>query len=177
MLYSRETLVAAIREQGITYLAPSDAQPTEAISSEADLILAILEHPDPRLHLALVSLFIRHPDWAGHVPALVKRLSSSHFLNLQTLYMAAVYLQRLWLIHLSLYLDNLSLLPDLYSHQLGLPPADERFGKAGLYALAEAWSARSPYPFNWLASLNKTMELFLTQLSMERPLHESTPAG
>jgi hypothetical protein len=177
MQYQREILVAAIRERGITYLAPSDAESTESFASEEDLIMAILNQPDPRLQLALVNLFILRPDLAKYVSTLVERIPPPQSLDLQTLYMAAVYLQRVWFIRLGLYLDNISPLPDLYSRQLELPPADERFGKSGLYALTEAWSARSPYPFDWLTSLNKMMDLFFEQLKMEKPLHESTPVG
>jgi hypothetical protein len=175
MRYQRETLVAAIREQGLTYLAPSDAKPTETLDSEEDLVTAVLNQSDSRLQLALVNLFILRPDLAEYVPTLVEKLPAAQALDLQTLYMAAVYLQRLWYIRLGFYLGDISLLPDLYSRQLKLPPADERFGKAGLHALAEAWSARSPYPFNWSASLNKTMELLFEQLRTEKPLNESTP--
>ena len=173
MNYNRETLVAKLREQGITYLAPSDAKATENLSSREEFIIALLNQSDSRLQLALISLFIRHPDWAIIVPTLEKKISSTKFLELQTLYMAAVYLQRLWWTRLNLYLNNLALLPDLYSSQLGLPPADERFGKAGLYALADVWAARSPYQFNRLVSLNKTMDLLFEQLKMESRSHES----
>lgn len=174
MKYQRETLVAKLRERGISYLAPSDAAASEVISSDQDLIQAILQQSDARLRLALVSLFIRRPDLAEYVPALVEKVAPAQAVELQILYMAAVYLQRLWLTRLSFYLENISLLPDLYSHELKLPPADERFGKAGLYALAEMWSARSTYSFNRLVSLNKMMDLFFEQLKMERPLREST---
>ena len=177
MEYQRETLVAELRERGIAYLAPSDAQATEIISSVEELIIAILNQPDSRLQLALVPLFIRHPELAEYVPALAQKVTPAQALDLQTLYMAAVYLQRLWLTRLSFYLENISLLPDLYSHQLKLPPADERFGKAGLHALAEDWSARSLYPFNRLASLNKTMDLFFEQLKLEKRPRESAPIG
>ena len=81
--------------------------------------------------------------------------------------MAAVYLQRLWRRRFSLYLANMTLLPDLYSGSMSLPPADERYGKAGLHALTAAWTARSPYPFNRLASLNKVIDLFFAQLKLE----------
>jgi hypothetical protein len=141
------------------------------------LITAILNQSDVRLQLALVNLFILRPNLAEYVPTLVEELPPAQSLDLQTLYMAAVYLQRLWRIRLGLYLDNISLLPDLYSHQLELPPTDERFGKAGLHALTEAWSDRSPYPFNWLASLNKTLELLFEQLKLEKPLNEPTPVS
>ncbi len=175
MQYQRETLVAALRGWGITYLAPSDARSTETIPSAEDLIIALLTQPDSRLQLALVMLFIRHPDLADCVPALIKKSAPALALELKTLYLAAVYLQRLWLTRLSFYLDDISLLPDLYAQELKLPPAEERFGKTGLVLLAETWSARSQYPFNRLASLNKTMDLFFEQLKMERTSRESTP--
>lgn len=170
MGYTRETLVAKLREQGVTYLAPSDAVATEAIPSSEALLAALVGQPDSRLRLALVPLFIRHPDWADCVSSLVGQLDPAAVLELKTLYMAAVYLQRLWKTRLGLYLDNHALLPDLFSQELGLPPADERFGKNGLYDLTDGWKARSRFPFDRLAALNQTIELFFQQLKLERPL-------
>ena len=82
--------------------------------------------------------------------------------------MAAVYLQRLWKTRLGLYLDTSILLPDLFSRQMALPPADERFGKTGLYDLADEWKARSRFPYDRLAALNNTMDLFFAQLKLEK---------
>lgn len=170
MNYQRETLVAALREYGIRYLAPSDAVATEPIPADKELIAALLEQSDPRLQMALVPLFIRNPQLAVDVADLANQLSPVFALDLKTYYMAAVYLQRLWQIRLGFYIDNEPLLPDYYSQALHLPPADERFGKPGLYDLADAWVERSPYPFNRLASLRKTMDLFFEQLKLENPL-------
>ena len=167
MAYKRETLVAELRERGVAYLAPSDALATEIIPSDDALLVALLEQPDARLQLALVPLFLRCPELARIVAQLVNQLDEALTLELQTLYMAAVYLQRLWKTRLGFYLDNTLLLPDLFSQQLGLPPADERFGKNGLHDLADAWKERSRYPFNRLASLNNTMDLFFAQLKLE----------
>ena len=89
-------------------------------------------------------------------------------LELQTLYMAAVYLQRNWRSRLSIYLDDMTLLPDLFSSHLGLPSPEERFGKTGLYALAEAWQARSQYPFARLEALHSTIDLFFEQVRLEK---------
>lgn len=176
MINPRETLVAELRRRGITFLAPSDARSPHTLS-DPDLIVAVLEQPDTRLHLALVTLFIRRPYLAQVVSDLVEIVPPSLALELQTLYMAAVYLQRLWATRLALYLGPLPTLPDLYSSSLKLPPADERFGKTGLHALAEAWAARSTYPFNRLASLNKFMDLFFEQLKLESSTYEPTLAG
>ena len=168
MQYDYETLVAELRAHGITYLAPSDAIAT---TSDDALVRALLEQPDNRLQLALVPLFIRQPELAHHLPFLVEQMDASLVLELQTLYMAAVYLQRHWKTRLGFYLDTGVLLPDLFSQQLGLPPADEYFGKAGLYDLADAWKARSHYPFDRLAALKTTMNLFFEQLKLENRMN------
>lgn len=177
MSYQRETLVAELRKRGITYLAPSDAQATEEIADDAALIMALLHQDDSRLKLALANMFLRHPELAQSLGQLIEQLDRKSTVDLQTLYTAAVYLQRLWRSRLTFYLGKLDLLPDLYSAQLGLPPAEERFGKVGLYALAESWQARSAYPFNRLASLNKAIDLFFEQLKIERRQHEFTSTG
>jgi hypothetical protein len=169
MEYTRETLVAELRAHGITYLAPSDAVATETIPSAEVLLAALIRQSDSRLRLALVPLFIRRPALADCVSSLVDRFYPAAALELKTLYMAAVYLQRLWKTRLGFYLDNRTLLPDLFSQEMGLPSADERFGKTGLYDLADSWKARSRYPFDRLAALNQLMDLFFEQLKLERP--------
>jgi hypothetical protein len=168
VVFPRETLVAALKEQGITYLAPSDAVADEALTSPDQLLTALLLQSDARLQLAIVSLFLRQPVLAETVPALAARLDASLSLELQTLYMAAVYLQRHWQSRLSIYLDDMTLLPDLFSRQMDLPPPEERFGKTGLHELAEAWQARSQYPFARLDSLHNTIDLFFEQLKLEK---------
>ena len=52
--------------------------------------------------------------------------------------MAAVYMQRHWKSRLGLYLDDITILPDLFSQQMGLPPPEERFGKTGQLSLLHA---------------------------------------
>lgn len=168
----REILVAKLREEGISYLAPSDAVTDQSITSDDTLLVALLEQPDARLQLALIPLLIRRPELSHHVLSLMGQIDQQLVIELQTFYMAAVYLQRLWKTRLGFYLNTTTLLPDLFSKQLGLPPADERFGKNGLYDLAEAWKARSPYPFDRLSALKSTMDLFFEQLKIESRANE-----
>lgn len=173
MNYDRETLVAHLRPYGITYLAPSDAVASEIIEKEADLIRALLTSGDERLQLALVPLFISAPKLAHFVSDLVRELSEAEALDLKTYYMAAVYLQRIWHIRLGFYYDEVDPLPDHFSSELKLPSPKERFGKVGLYALVDQWQNRSIFPFNYMASLNKTVELFFEELwlSTRNPVH------
>jgi hypothetical protein len=174
--YNRDALVAQLWEQGVRYLAPSQVDlPASSRVSSNELILRLSSHPDARLRLALVALLILRPSWGSYVHSEMHDLAEPLRTELQALYTAAVYLQRLWHTRLRIYLGKFDVLPDLYSSQLGLPAAEERHGKAGLHALS-AWQARrSPYLFNWLSSYNKVMNLLFGQLKMEAK--QSEPAA
>lgn len=166
--YSRDALVAALRDRGVAYLAPSDAVAREMPESNEQLLRALLHQDDSRLRLAIVPLLLRHPEISASVPDLAVGLDETASLELQTLYMGAVYLQRNWWSRLRIYLDEMTLLPDLFSHQMGLPLPSEQFGKTGLHELADAWQARSKYPFERLQAFNSTFELFIGQLKLEK---------
>ena len=164
----RDDLVAALRERGIRYLAPSDPQAGDAAAlAPQELIADLAAQADARLRLTLIPLFILHPEWADLVPRAAAEMDELGRTELMACYTAAVYLQRLWSIRLGLYLPVVSPLPDWFSERMGLPSPDERHGKVGLYALADWHAARSPYPFNWLASYQRVMEQLFDQLKQE----------
>ncbi|MEM7126966.1 MAG: hypothetical protein AAF702_11600 [Chloroflexota bacterium] len=177
MNYERETLVAYLRQYGITYLAPSDAVATEVIESEQELVRSLLLSGDERLQMALVPLFIRNVHLSKHIPVLIEKLSPENALDLKTYYMAAVYLQQIWHIRLGFYIDNSVSLPDLFSGEMNLPSPGERFGKVGLYDLVDDWRNRSIFPFNYMASLNKVMDLFFEDLILTIPEPHYAPAN
>ncbi len=171
----REVLVAELRERGIRFLAPSNAdaaamsrqKPDSEGLADAQLLLALAQHPDPRLRLALIPWFILQPELHSTLSGVIHTLSPRARIELKALYMAAVYLQRLWWTRLSFYLDDLDELPDLFSKELGLPPPAERHGKVGLHALAEWHAGQSDYPINRLASYEKVMDSLFGQLKQE----------
>ena len=165
---SRETLVAALREWGVRFLAPSDARSLPEPLAPEELISRLAGHSDPRLRLALVPLFILHPELTNLLPLISQPLAGHE--NLMKLYTAAACLQRMWSIRLGFYLRNVHLLPDLYSVKLGLPPADALGGKHCLYALAERET------FSQLSAYEGVIEMLFAQLK-EEAQYEPTPAG
>ena len=167
--------MTGLAQNGIRFLAGGDAEANRL--SPMELIAGLARHPDPRLHLALTSLFLLHPEWAIHVPSIAATLDGAALVELQARYMAAVYLQRWWRTRLGFYLDDFPLLLDLYSHALGLPSPDERFGKTGLVALADWHAQHSAYPFNRLASYHKSADLLFGQLIAEARQHEFATTG
>ena len=166
----REALVAELRERGIRFLAPSDAEPGPERLSDTQLLTALAQHPDPRLRLALIPWLLLHPEVHTAILDVIHQLPPAGRTELQALYMAAVYLQRLWRTRLSLYLGYFEELPDLFSRELGLPSPEERYGKVGLHALAEWHANQFDYPVNRLASYKKIVYLLFEQL--EREAHD-----
>ncbi len=173
LISERDRLAAALGEYGVRFLVGSDGIPSAlAHLTPIDLIASIASNQDPRLRMALTALFLLHPDWSSHVPGIAERLNGGALIELKARYMAAVYLQRRWKTRLGYYIENPGELPDYFSAELGLPPANERFGKPGLYALAEWHAKRSDYPYNRLASYEKALELLIGQLRAETRQHE-----
>ncbi|MFQ5616866.1 MAG: hypothetical protein ACE5GO_10475 [Anaerolineales bacterium] len=164
---SYETLVAALREWGIRYLAPTNAKPGPTPIPPAELIARLADHPHPRLRLALIPLFIRHPNLAESLPS--QTLTPAARETLHKLYMAAVCLQRMWHIRLSFYLENQTPLPNLFSEQLGLPRVTAENSKICLHMLAGRET------FNQFSAYEGVMDLFFEQLKLEARNEPASP--
>jgi hypothetical protein len=105
------------------------------------------------------------------LPTLIQELPPRDCTELKAFYMAAVYLQRLWRTRFRFYLGEFEELPDLFSGELALPSPTERYGKAGLHALAQWHANQSDYPLNRLASYNRMADLLFEQLKQKARNH------
>ncbi len=161
-------LVAQLAEYGIRHIRTAESWP-EAVPplSPQALITALARQPDPRMREALIPLFLRHPEYAKHVPALEKNLDQAAVDVLRHLYTAAVYLQRLWHSTLGIYLGDFPALPNYFGESVyGLAPVDESFGEEGLRQLAQLMEDRTGY--EWLSAYQSVLDLFLEQLELDR---------
>jgi hypothetical protein len=163
-LLDEAALAATLAQYDVYYLRTATKASPLSIAPP-DLIVALAQHSEPRLHEALIPLFLRHPEFAVYVPDLVDQLPPDASQMLSHLYTAAVYLQRLWRSKLEMYLGPHSLLPDYFGEsEWQLPPPDEHFGEAGLRVLAE--KLRSETGINWLSAYESSMSLYLYQLRL-----------
>jgi hypothetical protein len=162
----RERLVAALRQRGVDWLAPSEAR--GAPVPDETLIASLAAHADPRLRQALIGLFLLHPDLAGVVPRVAATLDACANRELQAYYTAAVYLQTMWRIRLGHYLPAVHDLPDHFSLALRLPPRQDEYGKAGLYALAEWHASRAPFKCNYVSAYDGVADLLFASLKRQR---------
>lgn len=160
-------LVTALRAQGIRHLAITEPAASYTVLDIKTLICRLADHPEPRLRAALIPLFLRHPDAAGCVPELIQLLAPAAADTLRHFYTAAVYLQRLWLSTLHMYLGSFALLPDHFGQShYHLSPPDDKFGEAGLRSLARLYGSQTG--LDWLSVYDTTMNLFLQQLRLDQ---------
>lgn len=145
------SIISALKAWGIHYFAPGDIAP-QPISPEK-LVFLLAGHKSPRFRLALIPLFLLHPEWSQFLTV------PSVPLAVQKYYTAAVCLQRMWSVRLGFYLGKQQELPDLFSANLGLPPPDLMYGKACLQALAEQ------EVFNQFSAYLGTMDLLFAQFN------------
>lgn len=161
-LLDEEALATTLAQYDIYYLrtaTKADPLPLEP----GELIAALAQHSSPRLHEALIPLFLRHPEFATYVPDLVETLPPAASEMLSHLYTAAVYLQRLWRGKLEMYLGLSPLLPDYFGEsEWGLPAPTEHYGEAGLRVLAEKLRLKTGY--NWLSTYESVISVYLRQL-------------
>ncbi len=159
-------LIQALATRSVCHLRAAKSAPDTPPLDDETLIAALARHPEPRLREALIALFIRHPEYAARVESLAAILEPSARETLQHMYTAAVYLQRFWRGALSIYLGRFTLLPDYFGQSLlGLREPDERFGEAGLRALAEHFKQKTGD--EWLSAYESAMNLLLDQLRLE----------
>ena len=105
----RNQIVENLRIFGICYLVSDKIkQETRDRLPVQVLIKRIAESSDPRLRLALIALFIRHPRKSTVVPGVVELLDEPACTELKTSYMAAVCLQRFLIPRLKLYMKDYS---------------------------------------------------------------------
>lgn len=171
----RDRLVAALRQRGVDYLAPSDAQGEPL--DDRTLIERLAAHEDPRLRQALIALFIVQPHLAPLAADLRPVLPEPAATELTAHYLAAVYLQTMWLTRLGHYQTPVTRLPDYFSKALGLPPPKEMFGKAGLHALAAWHAARTPKHGNRISEYEGVFSLIIERIKSRARRHVAPAPG
>jgi hypothetical protein len=145
MMFPRDHLVAALHARSICYLAPTP-HGDEPHLTDDELLIGLAASNDGRLRFALAALLLVHPELAEKTiclieqrcnPAPEKQPPEWVWDEMRQQYVAAMYLQRMWRTRLNMYLGEKSLLPEHFTQELDLPPANAMFGELGLRALTE----------------------------------------
>ena len=160
-------LIADLRLLGISTLIPTEPTEPNPNVEPAHLIRGLAEASETRLRLALIPVFLRHPELASLVQPLLSELSQRGQQTLQFLYTAAMYLQHGWRTRLRTYLGDLPTIPDLFSHHLKLPAPEWHHGELGLRVLAERQRQVERSFGDWRGDYQDAIDAFFKQLELE----------
>lgn len=122
------------------------------------LIAALAESDEARLRLALIPLFLQHPEFASHVrDAALMQLKSSARLTLQCYYTAAVFLTKIHQLSQAL--------PDHFSQDLQLEITNDP--QVNLRLLANQQRKLSGETVNWLGTYQHAAQIWLRALELQ----------
>lgn len=163
--HSEAALAAELDRLGLRFVTSSaEDAPPFALSTE-DLIAALASSKEARLRMALIPLFIAHPEYSRFVSQVSQELVGQAQITLVCYYTAAVLLQRKYaqrLLRLGLEVSDL---PDIFGHSLALPLNSS--ADALLLRLAEQQTQMSGRPINWYGTYEHAMERFIRRLELE----------
>lgn len=175
-----QELITLLRTWGITYLVGDNDGSTKGAEeplSPTTLITRLARCSYPRIRDASIALFLLHPEIA---PSALEALAISEVAvaeQITTLVLAALYLQRLWSIRLTLAFGHTPAFPEqpfapLWRNRQ-LPPPVCHDGKWGLEVLQRAEQRRTGLPFNYRADWQNQIDHLLQQEeAYQRPISD-----
>ena len=129
------------------------------------MISALASSTESRLRLALIPLFLQHPEFASYVRTAAGRLSPPARVTLQCYYSAAAWLQRKYQARLSRLLGRKPILPDLFSKELDIVIQEDP--ETNLRALALRHQVLSRRKINWLGTYEQGAKKFMSHLDRQ----------
>ncbi len=123
------------------------------------LLAALAQSDEPRLRLALIPLFLEHPEFARHVRMVAHQLTPSARLTLQCYFTAAYWLAKI------LPGQHVSL-PDLFSKELKLSITDDP--NKNLRSLAKRQRELSGMSVNWFGTYHHAVQIWRKGLELKR---------
>jgi hypothetical protein len=172
--YAQEDrVVAELAQLGVGYLSRQGTGEPPKSSSPDILIADLIRQPTSRVRIAVISLFLAHPEYAQYVPAALKSLPGRHAQILKIYYSAAFLLQKQYARSLQPFLgDKWKWLPDLFSQELGLAAVSP---KEQIRKLAQTQSEIMRTELNWAGTYDNAAHLLLRRWQMENIWNQSQP--
>jgi hypothetical protein len=156
---SGDQLTNALHTLGVHFVLGRQKNDELLHQHPALLVAALAASNEARLRLALIPLFLEHPEFATHARAVANTLDPSARLTLQCYYSAAVWLGQI-------HQPGKTHLPDHFSKDIGLVPTDEP--EQNLRLLAKRHKEQSGAQINWLGTYHHAAEIWLKGLELQK---------
>jgi hypothetical protein len=160
-----DELASALHTLGVDFILGEASAEETYHQRPAVLITALAESKDARLRLALIPLFLDHPEFTAYVQKAAQSLASEARLTLQCYYTAAVLQQQKYSARLKMLIGEKQLLPDLFSQDLGLATTGDPDQR--LQLLARRHRALTGAEVNWLGTYQHAVQVWLRGLEVQ----------
>jgi len=168
-----DRLVAELAKLGVGYLSRQGvAEPRKTPRPEI-LIADLFCQPTSRVRVAVISLFLAHPEYAQYVPASLQSLPKQNAQILKIFYSTAFLLQKQYARSFRPLLGpQWKWLPDLFSNELGLAALSP---KDALIKLAQTHTALKKTELIWVGTYNDAACHLLRRWQMEKKWNQLHP--
>ncbi|HXL35928.1 MAG TPA: DUF6036 family nucleotidyltransferase [Ktedonobacteraceae bacterium] len=168
-----DELIGILRAWGISFLVGLDysGSPSKIVRDQESAV-ALIQHlaqcdEYPRVRDASIALFLLHPELANAVLQAIQESELEIAERIIVLTLATLYLQRLWLLRLTIALGHTPSFPEQRFEFLwesrNLPSPAYHYGKYGLSALQEAEQRRTGFPFTFIGDWQNQVDQLLLQ--------------
>ena len=165
------TLIDLLRLWGVSYLMSfkplSDLAQKEQMSPSKLIQYLAQQNENPRIRDASISLFLLHPELASVVLETIRTSEHGTAEQIITSVLAALYLQRMWFIRLTLAFGHLPDFPEepfVHLWQMRhLPPPAYHDGETGLLTLQAFEQRRTSMPFTFMVDWQNQINHLLWQ--------------
>jgi len=162
---SADELIGALNALGVHFLAGGESVVPFPALPPARLLAALAQQTDARLRLAIVALLLWRPELARAIPEATAYLAEPALTTLKLFYTAAALLQQEYAAQLHDLLGQWEPLPDLFSEELQIPPADST--EVRLKRLGECHRSLSGLAANWIGTYKYAAERLIKRLEWE----------
>ena len=146
-----DQLANALCVLNVKFLFGDNTNDASLHKQPARLIAALAESDEARLRLALIALFLQHPEFSKHVREAAKKLHTPARTTLQCYYSAAVFLAQIY--------QGSTSLPDYFSSDIQLKTTDDPRGNLG--ALADRHRQLGGEAVNWLGTYQHAAQIWM----------------
>ena len=166
-------MVAELAQLGVGYLSRQGTGEPPKTSSPDILIADLMRQPTSRVRVAVIALFLAHPEFSQYVPDALKSLPGRQAQILKIFYSAAFLLQKQYARSFRPFLgDKWMWLPDLFSQELDLVAVSP---KENLNKLAQIHTDLMKAELNWAGTYNSAARQLLRRWQMEKEWNQSPP--
>jgi hypothetical protein len=157
-----EQLANSLHALGVEFIMGGNESGENLRSNPAGLIAALVRSREARLRLALIPLFLEHPEFSAHVQAAASNLPNTARLTLQCYYTAAVWLQQKHRERLQSLIGNQPPLADIFGRELSLQSTNDP--AENLQKLAHRHQELGGEKVNWLGTYQHAAYVWLKGL-------------